>query len=168
MFELLIAHCFLAAPSIVPSHLYNGVNRSVMVEIELPNGEDVGHIVLLDSHNKQLCKPVAVTAGQHDLLRRLPTINDLPHAAWAQLLIDGSPVGTPVVVEPLRSRLVPVVEQVSNDGGETHYIKIVDWKDEAVDDEFEESILNGWRVYEDKDVVIWRGKLIFVHAVSAV
>ena len=154
MFELLIAHCLLTTSPITPAHLYNGVNRSVMVQIELPNGEDMAHIVLLDNNNKQLCKPAAVTAGQHDLLRRLPIISDITHAAWVQLLIDGSPIGTPVVVEPLRSRLVPVVEQISKDGGETHYTKIVDWKDEAIDDEFEESILNGWRVYEDMDVIM--------------
>jgi len=154
MLELLIAHWLVAASPITPAHLYNGVNRSVMVQIELPEDEDIAHIVLLDSNNNQLCKPAAVTAGQHDLLRRLPAISELPRAAWAQLLIEGYPVGTPIVVEPLRSRLVPVVEQVSKDGGATNYTKIVDWKDEAIDDEFENSILNGWRVYEDMDAVI--------------
>jgi cyclophilin family peptidyl-prolyl cis-trans isomerase len=154
MLEFIIAHCIVVISPITPAHLYNGVNRSVMVQIELPEGEDSAHVVLLDDNNKLISKPAAITAGQHDLLRRLPSIGDLSSAAWVQLLIDGAPIGSPIVVEPLRSRLVPVVEEISKDGGETHYTKIVDWKDEAIDDEFEESILSGWRVYEDKNAII--------------
>ncbi len=154
MFEILIAQFIFATSPITPDHLYNGVDRSVMVQVVLPEGEDLAHVVLLDQNNKLISKPAAITEGQHDLLRRLPKINSLQNAAWVQLLIDGKPIGSPIVVEPLRSRLVPVVEEVSKDGGKTSYTKIVDWKDEAIDDEFEESILNGWRVYEDKDAVI--------------
>jgi peptidyl-prolyl cis-trans isomerase B (cyclophilin B) len=154
MLELIIAHCIVTSSPITPAHLYNGVNRSVMVQIELPEGEDTAHVVLLDNNNKQISKPAAITAGQHDLLRRLPGIGDLPSAAWVQLLIDGAPIGSPIVVEPLRSRLVPVVEETSKDGGETSYIKIVDWRDEAIDDDFANSILSGWRVYEDKNAII--------------
>ncbi len=154
MFELLIAHCLVSTSPITPDHLYNGVNRSVMVQIDLPEGEDIAHVVLLDENNNVLSKPTAITEGQHDLLRRIPKINSLQNAAWVQLLIDEKPIGSPIVVEPLRSRLVPVVEESSKDGGKTSYTKIVDWKDEAIDDEFEKSILNGWRVYECKDAII--------------
>jgi len=154
MFELLIAYSLIATSQITPDHLYNGVGRSVMAQIDLPEGEDMAHVVLLDQNNNVVSKAAAVTEGQHDLLRRLPKINELSRAAWVQLLIAGVPVGSPIVIEPLRSRLVPVVEEVSRDEGKTTYTKIVDWKDEAIDDEFEESILNGWRVYEDRNAII--------------
>jgi peptidyl-prolyl cis-trans isomerase B (cyclophilin B) len=154
MFEVLIAHLIVATSPITPTHLFNGVDREIMVHVLLPENEDVGHVILLDHNNKPISKAAAITNGQHDLLRRLPDITGLPNAAWVQLLIEGVPVGSPIVVEPLRSRLVPVVEEVARDDGDTTYTKIVGWKDEATDDKLEESILSGWRVYEDKDAII--------------
>ncbi|HJN71041.1 MAG TPA: hypothetical protein QF528_00475, partial [Phycisphaerales bacterium] len=86
MFEILIAQFIFATSPITPDHLYNGVDRSVMVQVVLPEGEDLAHVVLLDQNNKLISKPAAITEGQHDLLRRLPKINSLQNAAWVQLL----------------------------------------------------------------------------------
>ncbi|MDP7008334.1 MAG: peptidylprolyl isomerase [Phycisphaerales bacterium] len=154
MYEFILSYCLVTNTPITPTNLYNGVHQSIMVEIDLPSDIDIGHVVLLDNENKPISSTEAVTEGQHDLLRRLPQIQQLQRAAWVQLLVEGEPIGTPIVIDPLRSRLVPVVEEVTKEGTDITYTKIVDWKDEAIDDEFEESILSGWRVYLDKDAVI--------------
>ena len=154
MFETLTAVCIVTFSQITPAHLYNGVDRDVMVRITLPENNDVGHVVLLDHNNNPLSREAAITDGQHDLLRRLPSIARLQHAAWVQLLVDGAPFGSPIVVQPLRSRMVPVVEETTREGSGSTYTKIVGWQDEAMDDDIEESILSGWRVYEDKDAII--------------
>jgi peptidyl-prolyl cis-trans isomerase B (cyclophilin B) len=77
-----------------------------------------------------------------------------------QLLVDGEAVGSPMVVQPMRSRLVPQTEEVTRGDGKNTYSRIVGWRDDMLDDvddataEDDVSLLTGWRLYPDRDVLI--------------
>jgi len=139
---------------ITPSHTYNGLHNGIVVEVELPAEEDVGQLVLVDFNQQQVSKPISLTEGTHDLTRRIPEINKLPSAVLLQLLVQGEQVGTSLVVQPMLSREVPIVEEALRPDGKSTYTKIVGWKNEAEEDGVEGAFLSGWRVYEHKDVVI--------------
>jgi peptidyl-prolyl cis-trans isomerase B (cyclophilin B) len=156
-----IALCMsLAGDPVSSVHLYNPVNQPVMVEVELPTGSDTAHIVLLNADGGVLAGPERVIAGSHNLLRRAPQLADLDRAAWLQLLVDGEAVGSPMVVQPMRSRLVPQTEEVTRGDGKSTYSRIVGWRDDMLDDvddataEDDVSLLTGWRLYPDRDVLI--------------
>ena len=139
---------------VTPKFLYNGVEQGILVDVELPNEVDLAHVVLLNYDNTPLSDVEAITSGTHDLVSRIPEITNLTRAAWVQLIVDGIPVGAPVVIDPLLSRKVPVTEELTRPDSDTKYTKIVDWLDEAEEDGILTPLINGWRVYPAQDAVI--------------
>jgi len=155
MFSTLLTTIVLCATHpITPLHTYNSVNNGVMVDIDLGAAGDVAQLVLTDHDHNQLAPPATVTTGTHDLTSRLPAIKDLKEAAWVQLSISGRAVSSPIVIQPMTSREVPLVEEVPRPGGTSTYTKIVGWEDEAEEDDLETPFVSGWRVYEDQHAII--------------
>ncbi len=138
---------------ITPLHTYNSVENGIMVTVELDAGTDVAKLVLCDFEHNQISPPVSVTGGTHDLLSRVPAIKDLEEAALLQLIVDKKPTASPLVVQPLTSREVPIVEEALRPDGETTYIKIVGWEDEAAEDGLRTPFVSGWRLYEHQDAL---------------
>lgn len=153
MLSLLIA-CVIGSQPIMPLHTYNGVNNGIVIQVELPEETDVGYVLLLDHANNEIAPPAAVIEGTHDLIRRLPAIASVTTAAWVQLLIDDVPVGSPLVVQAMTSRKVPLVEESKIPNSDATYTKIVGWKDEAEEDGIAGPFVNGWRVYVDQNAII--------------
>jgi peptidyl-prolyl cis-trans isomerase B (cyclophilin B) len=151
MFTTIVLTC-LAAQPVTPLHTYNNINNGIMIRVDLEEGVDVSKLYLLDHENNQLAKPVTVTNGTHDLVSRIPAIKNLTTAAWVQTLVSGVPVGSPIVVQPMTSRKVPIVEEATRSDGKTKYTKIVGWKDEAEEDGLKTPFVSGWRVYIDQEV----------------
>lgn len=139
---------------IAPLHTYNNIHNGIMIQVELDEGVDVAKLVLLDNENTQLAPPVAVTDGTHDLMSRLPAIQNLTKSAWVQAYVLDVPTGSPIVVQPMTSREVPIVEEATRSDGKTTYPKIVGWEDEAEEDGLETPFISGWRVYVDQEVVM--------------
>jgi cyclophilin family peptidyl-prolyl cis-trans isomerase len=112
--------------------LYNGVDRPVMIRITSPaEGDDAAPLTLalMDAYGELLVRPAAVRPGRVDLAELMPDIWRLRRAAYLQLLVGDSPVGSSLVVQPLLSRLVPVAEEAISPGG-VRYTHIVAWRDE--------------------------------------
>lgn len=144
----------IATQPLTPIHLYNNETNGILVNLDLGEEFDVARLVLLDHENNQLSEPVTVTAGTHDLIRRIPAIRELQEAAWVQLFVMHVAVSSPLVIQPLTSREVPIVEDALRPDGETVYQKIVRWEDEAAEDDLETPFISGWRVYVDQDAMI--------------
>ena len=144
----------IATQLLTPIHLYNNETNGILVHLNLGEEFAVARLVLLDHENNQLSEPVTVTAGTHDLLRRIPAIKELQKAAWVQLHVMHTAVSSPLVIQPLTSREVPIVEDAFRADGETVYQKIVRWEDEAEEDDLETPFISGWRVYVDQDAMI--------------
>ena len=149
-----IAFFIATVQPILPINTYNPEQQGILVDVWLPEHVDVGYIVLLNQKNEPLSDFEAITAGSHDLVSRIPEIKQITNAAWVQLLINDAPYGTPLVIDPLLSRQVPIVEELPRPGGSGTYTKIVGWEDEAEEYGFQAPLVNGWRVYLERNAII--------------
>ena len=144
----------LALHPIAPLHTYNSVNNGITIEVDLGSDIDTGYLVLLDYDNNQLSPPVEITGGRCNLVEEIPAIKELTKTALVQLYIFDAAVNSPLVVQPLTTREVPVVKETMRSDGKTTYLKIVDWVNEAEEDDIDSPFVSGWRVYINKDAVI--------------
>ena len=155
MFSILLTTIVLGVPhTITPLHTYNSVDNGIMVDIKVGATSDVAQLVLVDHDNIQLALPATVTSGTHDITSRIPAIKELKKAAWLQLSISGRAVSPPIVIQPMTSREVPIVEEVPRPDSTSTNTKIVGWEDEAEEDDLEIPFVSGWRVYEDQHAII--------------
>ena len=81
-----------------------GQGRAIQVDVTLPQQAAGASLLLLDSDGRTLGRIEDVTSGRIELGDRLPEIWSLDQAAWLQLVVDGQPMGTPLVVAPLLDR----------------------------------------------------------------
>ncbi|HWB19633.1 MAG TPA: peptidylprolyl isomerase, partial [Phycisphaerales bacterium] len=119
-----------AAFSIAPDHLYNSVHRPIMCTIAGPRTYGTVGIVLLDESGLVISGPAQVRPGRIDLADVLPAVWDLRVASYIQLIDLDQPVGTPLILQPMLSRLVPVTTESTRPDGVTKYTRITDWRDE--------------------------------------
>lgn len=160
-----------------PSRLYHGIDRPIPMILalrgttEIP--EDGFQVVLLDGDGAVLDDAEGIQPGSVDIAAILPIALDLERAARIQVIADGAPVGTPVVIEPLLGRRpVRTVRDVRPDG-RTPYTRIIGFGDDLIDpedesdrraleamraapdwNEGERTVLSGFRTYVDRDVVM--------------
>jgi|TARA_B100000959_G_C14991775_1_gene628276 peptidyl-prolyl cis-trans isomerase B (cyclophilin B) len=144
----------IATHPITPLHTYNGLDNGIIVDIDLGESADKARLVLFDYKNNQLAPPATVTNGIHDLISRIPELKNQKQAVWVQLFVHDDAVDSPLVVQPMTSRKVPIVEEAVRPDGETKYNKIVGWEDEAKEDGLDTPFVSGWRVYLDQDAII--------------
>ncbi|MFK7959564.1 MAG: peptidylprolyl isomerase [Phycisphaerales bacterium] len=94
--------------------------RRRAAETAPPPVEATLQLVLLDAAGRVLDRSEAVEAGVLDVARIMPAIWTLRSVAWLQLTADDIPVGSPLVVEPMLARVVPIArESVSPSGMRT-------------------------------------------------
>ena len=158
-----------------PESLYNGVDRPVVIRVDPPGPAASVRLALLDADGGVLAGPVEVLRGGVDLAAIMPEVWRLRRAAWLQMLAGDDPIGAPLVVQPMLSRLVPVTEDAVSPSG-IHYTRIVRWYDEmdprgaeaavaahALDRAWldppgasagDRRLLSSLRVYPDRDVVL--------------
>jgi len=147
MFLTILIPLSFVLQQVTPAHTYNGLHNGVVVEVDLPEGADMGKLVLVDFKQQQVSLPVSLKAGTYDLTKRVPEINQLTSAVLLQLFVQGKQVGAPLVIQPMLSREVPVVEEATRPDGKSTYTKITGWQNEAEEDGVKVAYLRGWRVY---------------------
>lgn len=88
--------------------LYHGVGRPIPLVLALRGRSEVpenGFTVLLVASDGEVVDSVeGLMPGEFDLGDALPVALDLVKAARLQVVADGEPIGTPLVVEPLLGR----------------------------------------------------------------
>ncbi len=139
---------------VTPIHTYNNIYDGIVVNVSPGDGIDVVRLVLLDKNNNPISSTVKVSSGLHNLVNRVPEIKEITETAWLQVFVFDVPVQSAIVVQPMTSREVPVVEESLRPDGENKYTKIVGWKDEAEEDDIQTPFISGWRVYTDQDALI--------------
>jgi peptidyl-prolyl cis-trans isomerase B (cyclophilin B) len=162
---------------LTPQRLYHGIDRPIPVVLALRGRTDPpadGFTLLLVAPDGTVVDSAeGLLPGEFDLITALPAIPDLVRTARVQVVADGEPVGTPLVVQPLIGREpVRTVRDVRPDG-ETRYTRIIgfgetlldsdDDADRAALDEMRASpdwdpgeppVPTGFRVHPDRDVVM--------------
>lgn len=157
-----------SAPDVTVESLYCGVNQPVMIEAAAPRSFGKLRLALMDFHGKPLADNADVYPGRIDLAEVFPSIWRLEKAAYVQVLDGSVPVGAAVVVQPLRSRMVPMTQVQAHPVTGRSHSRIVGWKDEndpllqspATQPSKADSVLppprltSGVRVYLELDVVL--------------
>ena len=105
--------------------LYFGARRPVPVTVKEARSSALT-LVLMDADGLLKARPLAVRPGRIDLSETMPAIRGLRHSCYLQLLEDERPVGSPLVVQPMLSRLVPIVESRAGAGP-----RIAGWRPEG-------------------------------------
>ncbi len=162
---------------LTPQRLYHGIDRPIPVVLalrgraEIP--EDGFSLLLLTGDGEVVASADGIRPGEFDLTEALPMVPDLVRTARVQVMVEGEPVGTPLVVQPLLSREpVRTVRDVRAGDGRS-YTRIIgfgrtlldpdDAGDRAaleeilagIEPDAEDPIVNaGFRVYPDRDVVM--------------
>jgi peptidyl-prolyl cis-trans isomerase B (cyclophilin B) len=154
MLSTILTAILFAVQPLTPTRTYNSAQNGIIITVELPEGIDFANLVLLDYEGQQLATPAPVTKGTHDITSRIPEIHTLDSSVQLHLIVDGESMGEPLVIQPMESREVPIVEEVLRADGKTTYTKIVGWKNEAEEDGVKGSFVSGWRVYLNKDAII--------------
>jgi peptidyl-prolyl cis-trans isomerase B (cyclophilin B) len=116
-------------PSLRAEHLYTGINRPIMLDIDAAEDNEMGELslALMTAEGAVMAGPLAVRAGRIDLADLLPQIWELRRACYLQLLENGTPVGSALVVQPLMSRPPIWIERATRPDGVTRYTRIVGW-----------------------------------------
>ncbi|MFO0873108.1 MAG: peptidylprolyl isomerase [Phycisphaerales bacterium] len=159
------------APALVAARLYSGLRQPIAVSVEPPPALGQVELQLMDYFGAPIGRAETIEGATVDLGAMMPGIWSLEKTAYLQLLVDGRPVGSALVVQPLRNRpLVRTTEAVRPDG-KTAYTRIVGWGEELIEPEtpdlmrLKESwkpgdpiVLSGVRVYPERDIVLETSK----------
>lgn len=134
-----------AAPKISVDYVYHGVNRPVSLSIRADDAMSELSLVLLDAEGSILVEPTPIERGRVDLSLLMPQIWQIRQACYLQLLRDGRPVGSALVLQPMLSRLTLWTKQEYRPDGRTRYTRIVGWgpkPDELIEEEAREARRN--------------------------
>jgi cyclophilin family peptidyl-prolyl cis-trans isomerase len=152
------------APSIAPARMYVAPGAPLDVMIDAPAGASVS-VLMLDRAGDVLGAARNLQPGRVDLRRQMDSVDSLPRAAWLQLAVDGTPVGSPLVIVPLHST-PPVRTRLAQRPDGSPYTRVIGWGDTLLDPEDPEDakakesgqwiagdapVLSGFRIYRDVD-----------------
>jgi len=129
----------IAQTPLMPDFLYNSVGpnldrpRPLMVTISPPGNPEHVDLVLLDEAGKPQIPAATVRSGRVDLTEVFPSLWQIRRTSYLQMFIDGVPVGSALVVQPMLSRMVPMVEWDQRSDG-SPFQRITGWRDELAPD----------------------------------
>ena len=145
---------------------FHRAQESVDIRVVAPSDHGQLTIQVLDTDGKSL-GDLGVTPGIVDVHALVPAIDDLAKSAWIQLFQDGKPVGSPLVLEPLRSPPSVRTMRAQRKGSNDPYTRIVGWGDRLLDPTDQEVmaassqwiasepiVLSGFRTEPDVDAMV--------------
>ena len=171
---LLFASCTACGDDLLaPLRLYSPPSGPLPVVLALRGFDAVPdegfQLLLLDHEGDVIDATEGMVPGQFDLLERLPAVHDLTHAARVQVIFDGMAIGTPLVVQPLRTPAKVRTARATRPDGGSVYTRVIGFDDEVLDDadlelfdqlknqddweKTEPAITSGFRMYVDRDVL---------------
>lgn len=129
----------LAQIPLIPDFLYNSIGpnpdhpRPLMVTISPLGNSEWVDLVLLDEMGEPQIPAASVRPGRIDLTETFPDLWKVRRTSYLQMFVDGSPVGSALVVQPMLSRMVPLVKWDQRSDG-SPYQRIDGWRDELAPD----------------------------------
>jgi len=102
----ILGSCLLSAPTyaqLVPEREYYGINRSIPMTINIPQGVAGEIQVELLAPDASEVARAAAAQGSVDLAGLFPILwtTDAPKTLYAQLIVDDAPIGSAVVLVPM-------------------------------------------------------------------
>jgi hypothetical protein len=161
-------------PGLAAVHLYSGVGQEIPILVTPPVPGQLVELVLVDGSGGVLAIPRSVPAGRHDLAAVLPAALDVARqrqrACYLQMMAGDEAIGTPLVSEPLLSRMVPVTEIAPHPTRPHLHTRITGWRVEDDQPPRRDSgdtatpspaptdppprVFSGLRIYAERDVLL--------------
>lgn len=150
---LLTAEAWSDNEPLRPVQTFAAADQAVRIEVSPRRALDQLGVVLLDASGEEIRPIREVQRGEVDLRSIYPDLDELRRPAYLQLIEFGDPSGPAVVIQPLLSRLIPVLEPDTRPDG-TVYRRVAGWRDEYAEDDEEdvERTFSGFRLFVDRDV----------------
>ncbi len=143
-----------------PVRTFVAADQPLLIEVSPRRALDQLVVVLLDADGEEVRPPREIERGTIDLRSIYRDLDELRRPVYLQFIEFGDPSGPALVIQPLLSRLIPVLEPDTRPDG-TIYQRVARWRDEYddPDEEEEESdrgkiirTFSGFRVFLDQDV----------------
>ncbi len=155
-----------APPTMRAIHLYSSPTGPLELIVRRGDTAAPLNLFLLD-HAGEVLGLAKEIEGRVDLRKVLPGIEGLSRAAWLQLAQDEAPVGSPIVVHPIREPPPVRVKSDLRPQSSVPYTRIVGWGDQPLDphdtslDEAKKGwiagdppVLSGYKMYPEMDVLM--------------
>ncbi len=107
-------------------------NGPVEIEIVAPAEHGDLGLLLLDHEGRSMAE-ISVVPGRMNLLPLVPDLGQATRTVWIQLTVEGTAVGTPLWITPLRSSPPVRTVRSTRPGTQDPYTRIVGWGDRALD-----------------------------------
>lgn len=157
----------LATPLFIRSdRLWYPPDGPIWIEVTKPEGSPPLDLVLM-ARNGTVLGSTPIDAGRYDAIKMIPQIHPIERAAWLQLLAGGVPVGSPLVIAPLRTPPPCRTMVATRPDGTTRYTRVIGWGDRLLDPndsnasalksswiDGDAPVTSGWRVYPDRDALL--------------
>ncbi|MEM7227897.1 MAG: peptidylprolyl isomerase [Planctomycetota bacterium] len=110
--------------------LYNGINRPAIVNVRFDPVHDEASVALLDADGRMLRRLPGIRPGRFDLAERDSDFWQRKTCVYAQLMLLDTPVGAPLVIQPMLTRQVPITSREIHPSYGDWYTRIIGWRDE--------------------------------------
>lgn len=147
-------------------HLYSSAKGPLEISIRRGDENESLTLMLIDPAGEVLGMGAAIP-GRIDLMQVIPGIASLQRAAWLQLVKDDQPLGSPMVVQPVREPPPVRTMRTTRPGGTAAFTKIIGWGNQPLDaddptiDEAQKTwipgdapIISGFKIYPEMDILI--------------
>ncbi|MSQ90915.1 MAG: peptidylprolyl isomerase [Phycisphaerales bacterium] len=152
--------------SIRATNLYSAPEGPLEIVVRRPESGEAMTLFLID-HAGEVLGMAKGIQGRVNLLQVISGIESLQRAAWLQLALGDEPIGSPIVVQPIREpgpvRTAPALRPDQT----TTYTRVVGWGDRPLDPSDpaitalskswiagDPPVLSGFKMYADMDVLI--------------
>ncbi len=168
MIPLLLAFALAHDPLIAPGQLFSPPAGPVYIGLSLPSETDAEiSAALLEADGTLIAETGRLAPGTFNLLDEAPAIASLSHAAYLQLMVNGEPVGSSLVVQPLINRPLVRTTTAFRPDGVTKYTRIIGWGETLLEPDNAEyqklqptwpkgdpTPLSGFRIYTEQDAIV--------------
>ncbi len=111
---------------------FHRAQEPIEIRVVAPTTHGQLTLQILDTKGKSL-SAAGVTPGIIDVRPFFPDIENISKAVWVQLFEDAKPIGSPIVLEPLRSPPSVRTMRAQRVGTNDPYTRIVGWGDRLLD-----------------------------------
>lgn len=160
------------SPTMRPSRLYCAAHGPLEIIIRRGDVNDRDEAnqsltLMLIDHNSEVLGIAKDVHGRVNVLEVISGVDSLERAAWLQLVKGDEPIGSPIVIQPIREPPPVRTTRAIRPNSTAIYTKIIGWGDRPLDpddptiDEVRKSwiagdppIISGFKTYTDMDVLI--------------
>lgn len=158
-----------AGPSAVlrAATLYVGLERPARLAVEGLPDDSVWSLSIQEVDGREVFRVDDLVVREFDLGALCPSIWTVSQSVYAQVIVNGAPSGSALVIQPLRTRPVVRTGEALRPDGRTPYTRIIGWGSDLLEPDNPEYVklkeswkpgepivMSGLRFYPERDVAL--------------